>query len=288
MNEIMFIRLIKLIISIFVWILDRFIFAYLRIVGKNLPSSYNVIFYHGVSSEQQINFKKQIEDILKFTQPISIQSTKRLEKGVHYIAVTFDDGFVDILENALPILIRYNIPVIIFIPTGCLGHKADWKLNSVNHIYLESVMTAEQLKEISRNKNISIGSHSVKHQNFLLLTEEEVQHELYTSKLKLENLLEKDISYFSFPYGAYNEKHIELAKKVGYKHVFTIMPVPSYLEFGEYIIGRVEVSPADWHLEFRLKILGTYRWLPRAFSLKRKFKQCFCRKKNKLCKYYSL
>jgi hypothetical protein len=37
-----------------------------------------------------------------------------------------------------------------------------------------------------------------------------------------------------------------------------------------HVVGRIEVSPTDWPLEFRLKIRGAYQWLPLAMSAKRK------------------
>jgi hypothetical protein len=41
---------------------------------------------------------------------------------------------------------------------------------------------------------------------------------------------------------------------------------------GEFVLGRISVEPTDWALEFRLKLLGAYRWLPQAIALKRKLK----------------
>ena len=38
----------------------------------------------------------------------------------------------------------------------------------------------------------------------------------------------------------------------------------------EFVTGRIAVNPTDWELEFRLKILGAYQWLPRVIAYKRK------------------
>ena len=42
------------------------------------------------------------------------------------IVVTFDDGYLDVLQNAVPILERYQIPATIFVVTGNLGEPFWW------------------------------------------------------------------------------------------------------------------------------------------------------------------
>jgi peptidoglycan/xylan/chitin deacetylase (PgdA/CDA1 family) len=119
---------------------------------------------------------------------------------------------------------------------------------------------------------VSLGSHCVTHANLLLLDEGEARKEIFQSKYFLENLLKKNIYTLSFPYGAYNQTHVELARQAGYKRVFSILPT---LTSNDYVTGRIRVDPTDWRIEFKLKLLGSYRWLPAAFSLKRKIYSYF-------------
>jgi peptidoglycan/xylan/chitin deacetylase (PgdA/CDA1 family) len=51
------------------------------------------------------------------------------------VAVTFDDGYVDILTNARPLLERYEIPATIFVTTGYLGQAFWW--DELNRCVLE-------------------------------------------------------------------------------------------------------------------------------------------------------
>ena len=82
--------------------------------------------------------------------------------------------------------------------------------------------------------------------------------------------MSREIRLFSFPYGAENDRLVDLCREAGYERVFTILPRLALLDPQEYVTGRVVVDPTDWPLEFRLKLLGAYRWLPRAFAWKRK------------------
>jgi hypothetical protein len=85
--------------------------------------------------------------------------------------------------------------------------------------------------------------------------------ELSDSRARLESVLGRSVTLFSFPHGAYNAGTLSLAKAAGYDRVFTIVPELNSTTANAFVIGRVAVEPDDWPLEFRLKVLGAYRWM---------------------------
>lgn len=246
------------------------------VARKNLPGYCVVLYYHAVNDKYRSVFARQMDDLIKYAKPIRADNNKPLESGVNYVAVTFDDAFQSMVINALPELIQRKIPFTIFVPTGYLGRHPKWTKDSIYEDRYEIVMTADQLRELPSNY-VSIGSHTVMHPILPLLKEDEARRELYESRHELESILGWDTKLFSFPYGEYNQKLIEWARQAGYKRVFTILPSLAFSEPGEYVTGRIRVSPTDWRLEFRLKLLGAYCWLPLAFALKRKMRLMVCR-----------
>jgi peptidoglycan/xylan/chitin deacetylase (PgdA/CDA1 family) len=117
---------------------------------------------------------------------------------------------------------------------------------------------------------VLIGSHGITHRNLLSLSEEDVRRELEDSKQTLEEMTGNNVNLLAFPHGFFDRGLLELAREAGYERVFTILPGLAFRRPDEYATGRVDVSPLDWPLEFRLKISGAYRWLPRAFKVKRR------------------
>lgn len=264
-------RLFKLIISIGFWVTGWLWSWSCRIAGKKLPGTCVVLYYHAVTSEQRSRFARQMDDLIRWAKPIAADIKNSLESNVHHAAVTFDDGFQSVIENALPELIQRNIPSTMFIPTGYLGRRAGWISEPGHQNHHEILMTADQLRELPSDL-VSIGSHTVRHLNLPLLGEEEARRELCESRRKLEPIIGRDIKLLSFPYGKYNQKLVEWSRQVGYERVFTILPTLAFSMPEEYVTGRVSVAPTDWRLEFRLKLLGAYRWLPLAFAFKRKLR----------------
>ena len=183
-----------------------------------------------------------------------------LQPGGRYSAVTFDDGFVSVLNNALPELEQRGIPATWFIPSGCLGRRPPWLTNPESSAWQERILTEEQLVSLKDHPMLSVGSHSVTHPRLPDLLDEACVRELRQSKSDLERILGQQITEFSFPHGKCDERSIQLAKAAGYKRVFTIQPALALRSASEFVTGRVAVDPEDWRLEFRLKLLGAYRW----------------------------
>jgi peptidoglycan/xylan/chitin deacetylase (PgdA/CDA1 family) len=266
---IMTLRLIKFLISVFFYLVDFVGKSLHHLLGRKTKKTCVVLYYHAVPVGHRKRFARQMDAIIRWALPISVDNLGKSGDSGHYVAVTFDDGYQSVIENALPELAHRRIPLMIFVPTDRLGKRPTWLTDPADSLSKEVVMSVDQLKTLDFNL-VSLGSHGVTHSNLLLLAEADAKKEIYQSKQFLENLLCTHIDALSFPYGAFNHTHVEIARQAGYKRVFSILPT---LAASEYVTGRVSVDPTDWIMEFRLKIRGSYRWLPKAFSLKRKFFQ---------------
>jgi peptidoglycan/xylan/chitin deacetylase (PgdA/CDA1 family) len=211
---------------------------------------------------------------MKYSLPVAAGKRQSLGPGGTYFAVTFDDALQSVAENALPELQRRGIPSTIFVVTRSLDQFPIWMDSSCHNLGSDKVMSLKTLKE-SMSDLVEIGSHSLTHPYLPRLEEREARRQISESRSELESLLNTRVTLFSFPYGAFNEKTISYCREAGYLRVFTSMPRTALSNPEEFACGRIEVTPADWPMEFFLKIQGAYSWLPAAFSLKRKIKSSF-------------
>lgn len=255
-------RIVKLGISATVFVISKIGTLMSRLVGRKAQPACVVLYYHSVPADQRALFAKQLDCILRFAKPVTFGDEVKLPGDEASVSVTFDDGFDDFFQNALPELQKRNLPAIMFVISGALG-KAFGSADRV-----DKVMSAEQLQSLP--SLITIGSHTVTHPFLPSISEEKAMRELMDSRIELEGLLGKRIGLFSFPFGGFNERLIELCRQAGYDRIFTTLPYFATGDPAEFVVGRVRVDPTDWPLEFRLKIAGAYRWLPWAFRWKRR------------------
>lgn len=253
-------RIVKLVISMIVFSFDSVMRICLAMLGKTRSARCVILYYHSVRPEERSRFARQLDEVLRLAKPIWADRPDMIGDGCHHVAVTFDDGYRSFRDNALPELMQRNIPVHLFVPSGCLGQKPIWLDVDDPEREREVVMAAEELKALDP-RCVAIGSHCASHRDLTFLNDDEAAIEIIESKKTLENMLGREVGTVSFPHGSYNERHIECARQAGYQRVFSIYPYLAFRADDEYVVGRVRVDPGDLMLELRLKTLGCYRWM---------------------------
>jgi len=234
----------------------------MRLFGKTPPGSGVVLYYHHVDRVHRDDFARQMRHLRRCVQPVRADHRESLAPGARVAAVTFDDGYLSILENAKPELERLGIPATAFIVSDFLGQTLESDPT-------ERCMTAEELRGLASDL-IAIGSHTARHTRMSVVDANRGHDELQRSRQTLEQILGRDVTLFCFPYGAYHSEAIEWCSRAGYERVFTCDPITAFQAPGEFVTGRVSVEPTDWPLEFHLKVVGAYRWLATAIALKRR------------------
>lgn len=262
-------RLSKLVVSALVRLYDIAASRAKRSVGLSREGTWVILYYHSVEDNERQRFSRQMDELTRIAVPVEL-SFASMEPGRHYVTVTFDDGFVSVLENAIPELKSRNIPSTVFVPSRCLGLHAPWLTKSEAVLIKDMVMSADQLRAVSKLPLITIGSHCLTHPMLTRVSDEEARKEIVESKAELEAILSRPVEMLSFPHGEFYSNHVRSCFEAGYKRVFSIAPIMLRKQVDDQPIGRIRVDPGDWGPEFRLKILGAYRWLAKASTWKKR------------------
>lgn len=219
-----------------------------------------VLCYHVIRPQDRQKFTRQMEDLLRYCKPVSLVNRMPLEPAVMHAAVTFDDAFVGVYENALPELIPRKIPCTVFVPAQLLGSMPQWAgLTQRPEPWLR-IMNEDELRSLPPDL-VSIGSHSMSHPNLKQVDEMTARREFVQSRERLSEIAGRDIRLFAYPYGAHNQTLTRWAVESGYEKVFTLLPRLLRNAEKRHVFGRVGVTPQDWKWEFRLKLMGAYQWL---------------------------
>lgn len=258
------------IVSLAVLVYDRLIRLVCVLIGRRIAPTYVVLRYHSIPHKNRSTFAMQMDELARRAKPLRADAPVPDQAGAHYVSVTFDDAYQNVLDNALPELAKRGIPATLFIVSDGLGGTPNWEDHSFNTdpAIHDPLLTEDQLRKLPPDL-VQIGSHTRTHPILIRISEQEARAELAESRSRLQQIIGRDVKLFSFPYGAYNDELISWCRDAGYDKVFTTLP-RSASSNADFIVGRVAVYPYDVPLEFSLKLSGAYRWWYGAVNLKRR------------------
>jgi peptidoglycan/xylan/chitin deacetylase (PgdA/CDA1 family) len=137
------------------------------------------------------------------------------------VLVTFDDGFINTLEVAAPILRKHQVPAVFFL---IADRVEDGQPPAFAERYGDGDPTA--YATISKDglpalfeAGITIGSHSLRHDDLSLADAAQLEADLRASKAKLEAMSGREVALFAFPWGKHRPGQ-ELEAAEVYDRVF--------------------------------------------------------------------
>jgi len=134
------------------------------------------------------------------------------------IALTFDDGYVNVLENAVEALAQTQFKAIQFLPVNFLGKSNEWDVALGEAS--EPIMDASQVRDWLAAGH-DIGSHTLTHPFLTRLAPEQAREEIFASKKKLEDLFGRPLEHFCYPYGNWNSDVRSWVMAAGYRTAST-------------------------------------------------------------------
>lgn len=134
------------------------------------------------------------------------------------VAITFDDGYENFYQYALPALRRYRFPATVYCLSGLLGQDAEWF--AADGRETPRLMSAARLREL-RGEGVTIGSHGVSHVRLARVDRERMADEVRRSKAELEAVLDAEVRHFCYPYGSHDAEVVETARAAGYATAVT-------------------------------------------------------------------
>ena len=167
------------------------------------------------------------------------------------VVITFDDGYQDCIESAVPIMQSHRFTATFFLVAGLVGGRSSWLLRTRGYdLPLFDWTAARQLVA----EGFTCGAHGMTHAHLTKLDTPACRLELAESKRVLEHHLGREVSNMAYPYGSYSEKVKELAREVGYRSACSIQFGLSAEEDDPFALHRVPVLGQDTFLDFLFRL----------------------------------
>jgi peptidoglycan/xylan/chitin deacetylase (PgdA/CDA1 family) len=175
------------------------------------------------------------------------------------VVITFDDGYRDFLDGALPALKQCGFSATIFLATDRI-QDAPTRLNGAEYLTWQEVRSLH-------SEGIRFGSHTVTHPDMRSLGPEQIEYELGCSKEVIEQKLGEAVTSFAYPF-AFPEEDRDFTRFLkdslenqGFLNGVTTILGRASRSDNPYFLPRLPVN--DWDDEdfLQAKLEGGYDWM---------------------------
>ena len=252
----------------------------MRTRGRLDTSGLRILFYHRVSDDRDelavtpTAFAEQMDYMASEAYRVVdvLSAIDLLESGkplARTVALTFDDGFLDLAEHALPILSERGFNATVFVAPAVTDGRASFSW------YREQpppLLAWEDIVELDRDGTLRFEAHSLTHPNLPALDDDEAREEIAGSKLELENHLGRVVHAFSYPTGLFGEREERMVAEAGYEIGVGCEPGVNDRSTDRFALRRRQVDARDSLLDFRAKLGGGHDSSPALRGLYRRLR----------------
>lgn len=204
------------------------------------------------------HFRQQLARLAQRYRVVSLtQALDELVAGQvvpNTVVITFDDGYLDNLKQALPLLQASGLPATVFVTTGfadrTLSHPR-YPSDGALHMNWQQLMQWQQ-------SGYELGAHSVTHPYLSRIAAADCEREISDC---LTNFARQGISHnyvFCYPSGDVTARESGFVREAGYRAAVTVAPGVNHPSTDMFMLRRTEVTDRDTGMAFSLKLSGAF------------------------------
>ncbi|NTV10461.1 MAG: polysaccharide deacetylase family protein [Zoogloea sp.] len=179
----------------------------------------------------------------------------RGERQGKVVGITFDDGYLNNLEHALPILQRIGFTATCYAVSDPFEGRNAWD-ESIG-IPQKPLMNAGHLRAWAEG-GMEVGAHTRHHAELTKVDDAIALDEIAGCKHELEAMLGREVRHFCYPYGHYTAVHREMVRAAGFATATTVERSRARPEDDLFELPRVMVARHNHLLLFWSRIAFGY------------------------------
>jgi peptidoglycan/xylan/chitin deacetylase (PgdA/CDA1 family) len=234
-----------------------------RARGRTDESGLRILLYHRVADDGDPlavpprRFREQMDHLASegFTVVGLLEALALLDSATippRTVGLTFDDGFADLRDEALPALKAHGFRATVFVSTGV----TDGRMAFPWYERQPPVLPWDDVLELDREGTLRFEAHTVSHPNLLSVDEATAAAEIEDSRRELELRLERPVSAFAYPAGLFGKRERRLVAAAGYAAAVSCEPGVNGPDTDRFALRRRQVDARDTLLDFRAKVGG--------------------------------
>ncbi len=163
------------------------------------------------------------------------------------VIITFDDGYRDCIDYAVPVLQKRGFTAVFYLVTGRMGQTTSWLVPKRG---LEFPVMDWTSAKVLAASGFQCASHTLSHPDLAELAPRACRAELYDSRSALEDRLGHPVRHLAYPYGSVSPRVREIAAEVGYESACSVEIGFASVNADWLALPRVPVNGQDSLLDF--------------------------------------
>ncbi|MDT0310005.1 polysaccharide deacetylase family protein [Streptomyces sp. DSM 44917] len=158
-------------------------------------------------------------------------------RAARLVGLTFDDGYRDFVETAVPLLRAHGCTATVFALPGLLHRSNSWDADGPR----KRLLNAEGIRAAAE-AGMEVGSHGMTHASLRRADPGTLRREVAESRARLEEITGAPVHGFCYPYGDVDLTAAEAVREAGYHYACAVSPGRLT---GQYALPRVHVGERD-------------------------------------------
>ncbi len=171
------------------------------------------------------------------------------------VGITFDDGYRNNLEHALPVLQRHGFTATCYAVSAPHEGRNAWDESS--GVPQKPLFTQAEMREWVK-AGMDLGAHTRHHADLTQISLDKAIDEIAGCKDELQHITGQVVRHFCYPYGRYTPEHVQLVKDAGYTTATTTHRGRAIAKDNLLELRRVLIAHSNHLLLFWAKTLGSY------------------------------
>lgn len=155
------------------------------------------------------------------------------------VVLSFDDGYMDNLCHAEPVLRRYGFHAICYVVSGGVGGYNFWDAEKLK---VEKPIMDQRAIGQWLAAGHEIGSHTVSHPALTRLSRSQAAQEISASRQQLQRITATPVAHFCYPFGDHNDLTVDLVREAGYESAVTTCRGPAVPGSDRLRLPRISIN----------------------------------------------
>jgi peptidoglycan/xylan/chitin deacetylase (PgdA/CDA1 family) len=235
--------------------------------------------YHAIGGDDGVPveaFERQVSALASRRRVVPLAEAVELlghpEAGA-CAAITFDDGYRDFAELAVPVLAAQGLHATLFVPGGFLGRTNRWDTGVATE---RPIMTGRELRALDPSI-VTIGAHGLTHRRLSRLAPEVLRAETEEARRIIEDACGRPVTLFAYPHGQADDFDMPAERAVeaaGFVAACSTRYGRGSHPSERFRLRRVGIGPREPLALVERKLDGAYDWIALKEGLGARVRAC--------------